>query len=244
MSSTSSTRQPAPLTASFDGLLDRARSLAETGERRLLGITGAPGAGKSTAAGALARSLGEQAVLVGMDGFHLANAELVRLGRRQRKGAPDTFDVDGYVALLDRLRHQRAGVVYAPTFDRALEESIGSAIPVAAEVPLVITEGNYLLLDQHGWGGVRQVLDEVWFLDVAPEVRVDRLLARRRSFGDTVDHATAWVHDVDQANASFVDASRHHADLLVHLTTRLGTLPGPDPAHTGALPPSPNPKEL
>ena len=169
---------------SFDELVDRARGLVRPGGRTLLGITGAPGAGKSTVAAALLDALGEQAVLVGMDGFHLANSELVRLGRRDRKGAPDTFDVDGYVALLRRLRARTDPVVYAPVFDRALEASIGSAVPVPASTPLVLTEGNYLLLDDAGWAQARGCMDEVWFLDVPPTLRHNRLLARRRSYGD------------------------------------------------------------
>lgn len=208
--------------ASLDELVVRARRLAQGGGRRVLGITGAPGAGKSTLCTALVDALGQEAVLVGMDGFHLANAELVRLGRRQRKGAPDTFDLDGYVALLGRLRSQTADVIYAPSFDRALEESIGSAVPVPSSVPLVITEGNYLLLDQPGWAGVRDLLDEAWFLDVPPSERVDRLLARRRSYGEPDAQAESWVHGVDEANAAVVEPSRHRADLVIRLTTRIG----------------------
>ena len=215
-----------PLGLSLEELVTRARALVQRGQRRVLGITGAPGAGKSTVCATLLEALGSDAVLVGMDGFHLANDELIRLGRRQRKGAPDTFDVDGYLALLGRLRHQTAPVIYAPRFDRGLEESIGSAVPVPAEVPLVITEGNYLLLDQPGWAGVRDLLDEAWFLDVAATERVHRLVARRQSFGEPVEAAAAWVRGVDQANAAIVEASRDRADLLVQLTTRI-TSPKP-----------------
>ena len=207
--------------ATLPELVDRARALVARGGRSLLGVTGSPGAGKSTLCAALAAALGEDAVLVGMDGFHLANAELLRLGRRDRKGAPDTFDVDGYVALLTRLREQRAGTVYGPVFDRQLEESIGSAVPVAASVPLVITEGNYLLLPEGGWGAVRGCLDEVWFLDVDPEVRRQRLVARRTSHGHPPEEATSWVRAVDQPNAAIVDATRQRGDLVVHLETRL-----------------------
>lgn len=206
---------------SLDDLIARARGLTLTGERRILGIAGPPGAGKSTLCAALIAALGTDAVLVGMDGFHLSNAELVRLGRRQRKGAPDTFDVDGYTALLGRLRTQDVKVIYAPVFDRGMEESIGSAVPVSRDTPLVITEGNYLLLDQPGWCGVREHLDEAWFLDVAAQERVDRLVARRQSFGESIDQAAAWVHGVDQANAAVVESSRARADLVVQLTTHL-----------------------
>jgi pantothenate kinase len=202
---------------SVEQLVDRARGLVRPGRRVLLGITGAPGAGKSTVAAALLDALGEQAVLVGMDGFHLASSELVRIGRRDRKGAPDTFDVDGYVALLRRLRAQADPVVYAPVFDRALEESIGSAVPVPVSTPLVITEGNYLLLETDGWAAVRSCLDEVWFLDAQPALRRDRLVARRQSYGEPLPHSQAWVRGVDEANAALVEGTRAHADLVVRV---------------------------
>jgi pantothenate kinase len=205
--------------ATVADLAARAHALAASGRRRILGITGTPGAGKSTVTAALLAALGDAAVCVGMDGFHYANAELVRLGRRDRKGAPDTFDVDGYVALLARLRAQRSGVVHAPRFDRDLEESIGSAIAVPATAPLVITEGNYLLADTDGWDAVRPLLDEVWYLDIAPDVRRRRLVARRLGHGHPADEAAAWVHEVDEPNPIVVERARERADLVVHVTT-------------------------
>ena len=216
---TTSTQPPAPvLTATVGELVARVRqSSVGTGARRLVGITGAPGAGKSTLSGALMAALGEHAALVPMDGFHFSNDELVRLGRRDRKGAPDTFDVDGFVALLSRLKTQSVPHIYTPVFDRRLEESIGSAHPVAQTTPLVLVEGNYLLLDDGSWSQVRGLLDEVWFLEVPAGERIRRLIGRRRSFGDTPADAQAWVHGVDQANAAVVDASRPHATLIVHL---------------------------
>jgi pantothenate kinase len=197
-------------------VVDRATALASSG-RRLLGITGAPGAGKSTVCAALVAALGPRVALVGMDGFHYANQELLRLGRRDRKGAPDTFDVDGYVALLQRLRTPSDRTVYGPVFDRDLEEAIGSAVPVSPDTPLVLTEGNYLLLREHGWDAVRPCLDEVWYLDVPPEVRARRLLRRRLSHGHERRAAEDWVHTVDLPNGEVVEASRERADLVVHL---------------------------
>jgi pantothenate kinase len=208
---------PPVVRATVAELVDRAATLARSGPRRLLGITGAPGAGKSTLCAALLAGLGDQAALVGMDGFHYAGVELARLGRSDRKGAPDTFDADGYVALLTRLRTPSAGPVYGPVFDRALEEPIGSAVPVFPATPLVLTEGNYLLLEEHGWGAVRGCLDEVWYLDVPPEVREQRLLRRRRSYGHDPEAAADWVRTVDGANGLTVETSRSRADLVVHL---------------------------
>ncbi|MGA9311567.1 MAG: nucleoside/nucleotide kinase family protein, partial [Pseudonocardiaceae bacterium] len=141
-------------------LLARAQALADGRGRRILGITGAPGAGKSTLARRLVDALDGAAVLVGMDGYHLAQSELRRLDRAERKGAPDTFDAAGYVALLRRLRNLDAGTVYAPEFRRAIEEPIAAAVPVPIGLPLVVTEGNYLLLDTPPWSAVRGLLDE------------------------------------------------------------------------------------
>lgn len=213
---TPTSENAAPITAAaahLDDLVERARQLVATGERHVLGLCGTPGAGKSTVSDALLAALGDDAVLVGMDGFHLANEELLRLGRRDRKGAPDTFDVDGYVALLDRIRAGHA--VYAPRFDRGLEESIGSAVFVPADVPLIITEGNYLLHDEFGWDAVAPRLDEVWFLDIEAHARRERLIARRLSHDHPHDEAVAWVREVDERNALVVERGRHRADLIV-----------------------------
>lgn len=194
----------------------RAEALIAQGGRRLLGIAGTPGAGKSTVARLLAQALGPRAVVVPMDGFHLANSELARLGRAGRKGAPDTFDADGYVALLKRLRHPAADeVVYAPLFDRRLEEAIAGAIAVGPQVQLVISEGNYLLLDQGPWRQVPQVADEVWFVDVPAPQRRARLIERHMHFGRSREAAEAWVSQTDEPNAQLIEQGRARADLQV-----------------------------
>lgn len=223
MTSTPSDMSSRIVDATIEQLIGRARALASSGHRRVLGITGTPGAGKSTVCAELADALGSAAVLVGMDGFHLANAELIRLARRDRKGAPDTFDTDGYVALLARLRRQTHGVIYAPSFDRGLEESIGSAIAVDARVPLVITEGNYLLHDDGAWQGVSAELDESWFLEVEADERRRRLITRRETYGHSSDAAAAWVDGVDEPNARLVEQARDRADLVIRITTSPGS---------------------
>ncbi len=185
----------------------------------MLGITGSPGAGKTTLAESLVRELNGDGspwvAHVPMDGFHLADAELDRLGCRDRKGAPDTFDAAGYAALLRRLRDDTADVVYAPGFERVLEQPIAGAIPVPPTARLVVTEGNYLLLDTGAWARVRPHLDEVWFCELDEEERVRRLVARHEEFGKDHEAAVAWVERSDQRNAGLVAATRERADLVV-----------------------------
>ncbi|WP_062132615.1 nucleoside/nucleotide kinase family protein [Demequina aestuarii] len=205
-----------PVELTLEDLLARARSFLKRPGRTMLGITGPPGAGKSTVTEHLGAALGADAVVVPMDGFHLSNELLTEMGRRGRKGAPDTFDVAGYVSLLRRIRDRDAHV-YAPRFDRAIEQSIGSAQEVAATIPLVITEGNYLLTTSHGWSEVRDLLDEVWYIDVDTEVVRRRLVERRAGHGHPLDAATEWVESVDLPNARFVSEARDRADLIARL---------------------------
>ena len=199
-----------------EALVERARALARDG-RALLGICGAPGAGKSTLAARLVEALGPAAVTVPMDGFHLHDVELARLGLGDRKGAPETFDVPGYVAPLHRLRTETDHAVYAPEFDRSREESVAGAIAVRPEHRLVVTEGNYLLLDAPGWRAVRPLLDEAWFVVGDEEVRLARLVRRHVAHGRPPDVAERWATVSDQANADLVARTRSAADLLVDI---------------------------
>ncbi len=187
-------------------------------KRRILGITGAPGVGKTTYALAQVSASGAPAAYVPMDGFHLADVALSALGRLDRKGAPDTFDAWGYAALLRRLRDERDHVVYAPGFERQLEQPIAGALAVPPDAQLVVTEGNYLLLDRPEWRYVREQLDEVVHLVTDDDVRRRRLVARHVEFGKTPAEAEAWVARVDDANAALVEAAAHRADRVVELT--------------------------
>ncbi len=197
--------------------------LAQTPPRRLLGLTGPPGAGKSTLSAQILAAFGDRCVVVPMDGFHLAQAELERLGRADRKGAPDTFDAAGYVALLRRLRDPGAETVYAPEYRRDLHHGVTGAVPVPPDVPLVVTEGNYLLLDSDGFAPVRDLLDACWYVELPEEVRAERLVRRHELFGKEPVAARAWTAGPDQRNADLVAATRDRADLVVRPTDDRGS---------------------
>ncbi|RKS77813.1 hypothetical protein CLV35_1511 [Motilibacter peucedani] len=200
--------------SSLAELVARAEALA-AGPRRVLGIAGPPGGGKSTVAEAVVAALGDRAALVPMDGFHLAQAQLERLGRADRKGAPDTFDAEGYAALLRRLRDPGGVTVYAPAFRREIEEPVAGAVAVAPEVPLVVTEGNYLLLEDGPWAQVLGLLDETWLVRGDEEVRVERLIARHVRFGRSPEEAREWVLRSDEANAALVAERSATPDVVV-----------------------------
>ena len=218
----------APERTDLAGAVERVRHLldrAGSGRRIVLGLTGPPGCGKSTVSAAMVEALpAGSAVVLPMDGYHLAQAELERLGRAERKGAPDTFDAAGFVALLRRVARPDAQddgappeVVYAPEFRREIEEPIAGAIPIAPEVPLILVEGNYLLLDAGAWVGVRPLLDACWYIDPPDDVRLERLIARHMAHGRSPQAAREWVFRSDEANARVIATTRDRADLLIAL---------------------------
>jgi pantothenate kinase len=201
-----------------------------------IGVAGAPGAGKTTLAEDLvagleevldptsgpSRSAGERpgryVAHLPMDGFHLADVQLEALGLRDRKGAPETFDGHGLLATLTRLRSGDPATVYVPGFERVLEQPVAAAIAIPASVRVVVSEGNYLLLEDDPWPRVRALFDEVWFVDLADQERVRRLVARHTEFGKEPQAAQAWALGPDQANADRIVATRERADLIVTVT--------------------------
>jgi pantothenate kinase len=179
------------------------------GDRVLVGIAGAPGTGKSTFAARLAARVG--GTVLPMDGFHLPPARLVELGRRERMGAPDTFDVDGFVALLRALRTGER--VEAPGFDREAEEPVPEAIAIEPDARILIVEGNYLL----HWEAVPPLLDASVFVHLDDDTRRERLIARHIAFGKTPEAARAWALGPDEANALLIAPGAARATLALEL---------------------------
>lgn len=204
----------------MDELIARAGRLAASGGRHILGITGPPGVGKSTLAEAVTSALGQaRAALVGMDGFHRSQSVLERLGRRDRMGAIDTFDDAGYAELIVCLAAAKPcdEPIVAPAFDRDIEEPTAAGVVVPSDVPLVVTEGNYLLARSGEWPRARQHMTEVWFVTLPEPTRQERLIARHIRHGKTPGAARDWALGPDQVNAHLIETTRGDADIVVDL---------------------------
>lgn len=192
--------------------LDELASLSRA--HRVIGIAGPPGAGKSTLAAALAERL--SGVVLPMDGFHLHPSRLVELGRRERMGAPDTFDVAGFVQVLSDLR-VGGGTVFAPGFDREREEPVADAIAIQPEVSHVVVEGNYLLLQSGGWERVAPLLDVTVFIELERGIRQRRLIERHVAFGKSMEDARDWALGTDERNALLIEATASRADHVLRV---------------------------
>jgi pantothenate kinase len=210
----------------LDDLMARVRRLGSSQPAPVvIGVVGAPGAGKTTLVETLVQELNkdspkpehQQYAHVPMDGFHLSDQELTRLGLLERKGAPETFDVHGYAATLQRLRCPRTAVVYAPGFERTIEQPIAGVVPVYPSATTILTEGNYLLLDRPEWQHVRDQCTEIWYCQQDDELRIKRLIQRHIQFGKTPAEAELWVRTVDEENARLILTTRAHADFVVTL---------------------------
>jgi pantothenate kinase len=202
---------------SIDEVIARAQSLM-SGERKIVGLIGKPGAGKSTLSAQLIEQLGDQAAILNMDGYHLSNLALRELGRADRKGAPDTFDALGFTEILKRVKHEVDQNIYFPVFDRSIEESIAAQGVITPEIKLVITEGNYLLHNDNNWGGVKKFLDESWFIEVDDQIRIERLVNRHHKFGKSKADAHSWATGSDENNAQVVARTRELADVIIKLS--------------------------
>lgn len=194
-------------------LADMIRRKATGQGRFLTALAGPPGAGKSTLAAALVEALGQGAKAVPMDGFHYDDRVLIARGARDRKGAPDTFDAQGFFHLLRRLRVEDE--VAIPLFDRDLEISRAGADIVMPEDRLLVVEGNYLLLNEAPWPQAAPLFDLTVWIDV-PEAELDRrLLARWAHYGKTPDEARAWIDGNDMPNIRRVTRNSRAADVVV-----------------------------
>lgn len=204
---------------SLEAALERVISLTNNVDTRvIIGLVGKPGAGKSTLSSYLLKKLPKDTTaLVPMDGYHLSNAQLALLGRRDRKGAPDTFDSYGYADLLQRIKENHNQDIYFPIFHREIEESIAAEGVIHPDTSLVLTEGNYLFLGDAGWNRVAPSLTECWFVDVDDDRRMARLVARHIKFGKSAEEAHAWAHGTDQHNADLIETTKIKADVIVHL---------------------------
>ena len=199
--------------------LDRANEITKkTDKRVIIGVVGKPGAGKSTLTSYLIDHLPQNSVsLVTMDGYHLSNQQLSRLDLANKKGAFNTFDADGYIALLKRINNEFDKDIYFPVFHREIEESYSADGVVPARTKLILTEGNYLLFDQAGWGNVISELTETWYINIEDKLRIDRLLERHEFYGKSKEAAIAWANGSDETNAKIVEATSIRADVVINI---------------------------
>jgi len=189
---------------------------AAESQRTIIGIIGKPGGGKSTLSKYLLKGIDPTLVsVVPMDGFHLSNKVLKELGRSDRKGAQDTFDVKGFTTLIERIKLDSADPIYYPIFDRSIEESIASQGVVYPSTRVVIVEGNYLMHDRDGWQEISPLLDQSWYAFLDEDLRISRLISRHIAFGKDPESAKAWAKGSDQVNAELIELGVGRCDFLI-----------------------------
>lgn len=189
---------------------------ANASKRTIIGIIGKPGGGKSTLSKYLLKGMDPKLVsVVPMDGFHLSNKVLKELGRSDRKGAQDTFDVQGFTTLIERIKMDSADPIYYPIFDRSIEESIAAQGVVYPSTRVVIVEGNYLMHDKDGWQEISPLLDQSWYAFLDEDIRISRLISRHIAFGKDPESAKAWAKGSDQVNAELIEMGVERCDFLI-----------------------------
>jgi pantothenate kinase len=204
---------------SIELLVEQIQSLLNgQNPRTLIGIVGKPGAGKSTVVEEISKKFDSKTVsIIPMDGFHLSNEELISLGRRDRKGAPDTFNVEGFTSLIKRVKSDSNVDHMFPIFHREIEASIADEGMVPKESKVVVIEGNYLFSEAHGWNGIYPLLDHSWFIEIDDEIRIERLIARHVRYGKTREEAEAWSRGSDETNARFIGLTANRAENRINL---------------------------
>lgn len=186
--------------------------------RTMIGIVGKPGAGKSTVVTEIQKQFSaEEVAIIPMDGYHLSNEELIKLGRRERKGAPDTFDVEGFISLITRVRNEIDKDHTFPIFHREIEASKADEGIVLRNTKVIVIEGNYLFSEEHNWSEVFPLLDQSWFIEIDDEIRMQRLITRHIKYGKTPQEAEEWSRGSDEENAKFIAKTASRAERIIKL---------------------------
>ena len=187
--------------------------------RSIIGIVGKPGAGKSTIVSEIEKRFDpSQVSVIPMDGYHLSNEELIALGRRDCKGAPDTFDTQAFISLITKVKNSPDVEHRFPIFHREIEASIENEGSVPSSAKVIVVEGNYLFSEELNWQGVFPLLDHTWFIEIDDDIRIERLIARHIRFGKTPEAAEYWSRGSDEANARFIELTAHRASNKIKLT--------------------------
>ena len=190
--------------------------------RLIVCIFGSPGSGKSTFSGNLNRELnkidGLMSKVVPMDGFHFDNKILADRNMLQFKGSPETFDTNGFISLLAKLRQQPETDHVIPIFDRELDLSRASARLIEKSTNILLIEGNYLMLNQAPWNRLQMFFDLTIKIESDRRILKDRLLKRWLDLGISKDQASEKIKQNDLPNSDLVENLSMPADLYIQPT--------------------------